>query len=402
MAIMSGLPAGGPYSVRLTCGSESLLVADFFVGDLWLLAGQSNMAGCAPLEGAEPSHPLIRCLTMGRRWELARDPLHLLDESPDAVHGGVALTIRAAEQLRRRAHCGAGVAIPFARRRLAATGVPQCLIATAHGGTSMAQWDPADKSQGGKSLYGSMLLSVRMVAQPLAGVLWYQGESEALPALARVYIRRMQRLVTSVRQDLKQPRLPWLMVQIGRFIDDRWAAHRAWPDPTAWTRIREHQRCLPTIIPYCAVVPAIDLTLIDQVHIGGDAMPILAQRLATAAAVLCGPRCHRPVGIAFRSVTFHQASRLTGAYLVVRFTGVRGRLQQAGPVRGFTLINRQGKAVPAICRAELGATQVRLFLTTPACSGLHLSYGDGLDPDCRLVDATFMAVPAFGPVAINV
>ena len=43
------IPAGGPYEVTLECryalGALSMLtVSDVWVGDLWLLAGQSNMA----------------------------------------------------------------------------------------------------------------------------------------------------------------------------------------------------------------------------------------------------------------------------------------------------------------------------------------------------------------------
>ncbi len=47
---LPGLPTGGPYTVILRCGDDSLAVREIRVGDVWLLAGQSNMQACGYLE----------------------------------------------------------------------------------------------------------------------------------------------------------------------------------------------------------------------------------------------------------------------------------------------------------------------------------------------------------------
>lgn len=285
-AQLTNIPVGGPWRITLRCGAASVEVPDVFVGDVWLMAGQSNMEGCASRAGAAAPHPLIRCFTMARRWEQAREPLHLKIESPDPVHGGQALSAAASAQARKQAQKGRGVGLHFARLMLERTGVPQGLIATAHGGTSMQQWSPAGRNRGGESLYGSMLLSLRAVGQPLAGVLWYQGESEALPLLTPTYARDMRRLVAAVRRDLGQPALPWLMVQIGRFIIGGYNNANGWPDPTSWNRIQDLQRLLPRTIAHCAVVPAVDLELEDLAHVASDGFAILAKRLAEIASRL--------------------------------------------------------------------------------------------------------------------
>ena len=44
----------------------------------------------------------------------------------------------------------------------------------------MEQWNPAKKEQGGNSLYGSMLRQVKLAGGKVRGVLWYQGESDAM------------------------------------------------------------------------------------------------------------------------------------------------------------------------------------------------------------------------------
>ena len=394
-ARLNRVPVGGPWRITLRCGDASVEVPDVFVGDLWLMAGQSNMEGCAKPAGAAAPHPLVRCFTMARRWEQAREPLHLKIESPDPVHGGQGLSADDAAQARRQAPKGRGVGLHFARLMLERTGVPQGLIATAHGGTSMHQWSPAGRHRGGESLYGSMLLSLRAVDQPLAGILWYQGESEALPILAPAYTRSMRRLVAAVRRDLHQPRLPWLMVQIGRFIMGGYHDANHWPDGTSWNRIQELQRLLPEQIAHCAVVPAVDLELEDLAHVASDGFAILAKRLAEIASRLVhhDPRTQPPIAL--------QSARYTAApepCVTVSFAHVVGRLRSAGPVRGFALIDAEGNPFPAIRRVCLHGHTAVLHLTTQEIAGMRLSYGHGLDPACTVVDARGMAVPVFGPV----
>lgn len=43
MLYFPALPAGGPYTMTITCGDEKITVEDVFIGELWLASGQSNM-----------------------------------------------------------------------------------------------------------------------------------------------------------------------------------------------------------------------------------------------------------------------------------------------------------------------------------------------------------------------
>ena len=67
------------------------------------------------------------------------DPVHV---DLGVVRGGPPDTVR-----------GVGPAVAFAQEMFRRTGVPQGILACAHGGTSMSQWDPKLKKLGGKSLY---------------------------------------------------------------------------------------------------------------------------------------------------------------------------------------------------------------------------------------------------------
>lgn len=393
-ATVTGLPTGGPYSVELTCGTERLTVADVFVGDLWLMAGQSNMQGIGNMADAPEPHPLVRNFTRARTWELARDPLHFLAESPDKVHGGLPLHPREAAKAKRKEVKGAGVGIPFGTLMHTRSGVPQGLIATARGGTSMAQWNPALKDQGGDSMYGSMWLSVQAVGQPIAGVLWYQGCSDAGPEAAKIYTGRMQELVAAVRRDLGQPKLPWIIVQIGRVIE-------AARDGRPWNDIQEQQRRLPESIPGCDVVPAVDLDLDDGIHISTRAFPELAQRMARVAARLaCNDRTEKPA-LQPVSARFLEPKPGFGMGVEVRFAHVVGGLHSTGLAQGFSLLDRLGRPLRAIYKTVLMRDRVHLYVNGMCPSGMQVSYGHGVNPVCNVSDGRGMAVPVFGPLAIT-
>ena len=199
-AKLDGVPVGGPYTVTLACGAENVAIKDVSVGDVWLLAGQSNMQGCGNMADAPAPHNKVHAFYMDRRWGVAQEPIHFLEESPDPVHCATPLTPDAIKKAKKAALKGVGPAIYFGKEMVKRSGgVPQGFICTAHGGTSMQQWSPDKSSEGGKSLYGSMKLSIDACGQPVAGVLWYQGESDANQNDAQVYTQRMKDLITAIR-----------------------------------------------------------------------------------------------------------------------------------------------------------------------------------------------------------
>jgi sialate O-acetylesterase len=245
-----------------------------------------------------------------------------------------------------------------------------------------------------------MLLSLRAVGQPLAGVLWYQGESEALPKLGRVYTRKMAHLVAAVRRDLGQPNLPWLMVQIGRFIRDPKSSD-PWPVAKAWNAVQDQQRLLPRFIRRCLVVPAIDLELDDLAHIGLDGFTVLSKRLAEIASHLVhrDPKTAPPIEL--QSVRYFAPRKPRGRRIELTFRHVTGALTGAGPLHGFTMVDADDRACAHIYRVRLHGNRVVLHLTPTDIRGLRLRYGHGLDPACNLVDDRGMAVPVFGPLPVN-
>ena len=373
------LPAGGPHEAG---GAKNILA-----GDLWVLAGQSNMEGVGDLDDVEPPHPLVHSFQSRESWAPAEEPLHWLGESPRPVHHIISgQPVPAAIPPRDPARAkGAGLGLTFAKAMVDRTGVPVGLIPAAHGGTSMQQWDPARKGQGGHSLYGATLERIKAVGGRVAGILWYQGESDANPADAALYQARMTDLVQSFRADLNSPDLPFYFVQLGPFITD--------PDPglvAGWNQVREFQRLLLGTLPNVGMVSAIDCGLDDGIHIDTAGLKTLGRRLAAIAS-------GRPTP-ALRSIAFEPEQ----GRLRVSFDHVQGALQSEDRPNGFSLRDSSGTELPLIYKTVLDGSDALLKITDPALlPGASLWYGWGLAPYCNLTDAAGAAVPAFGPVRVE-
>ena len=444
-----GVPVGGPYKVNLAIKKNNQLVmkevGPVFVGDLWVLAGQSNMEGMGDLIDVTPPHPMVMSLGMNGKWARAEEPLHWLVDSPDPVHSGNPndRAGRSAQQHRTRSK-GAGLGLPFAVALVEQTRVPIGLVACAHGGTSMEQWNPAKKQEGGNSLYGSFLRQIQLAGGKVKGVLWYQGESDALGGDAwKVYHRVFADFIASVRADLNQPDLPFYYVQIGRFIKDA--------DPKGWNAVQEVQRHLPERVTNTGVVSVIDLELDDSIHVGTQGLKRAGARLARIAErELFGQ-------IGATTPTLDRVSRGTNNTLIVKFKGVnmrigtgamagmsRGRMGGMGAgmggmgagmggmggggamsasmamvqspgepsglglrperhIAGFSIRKEDGTPIPLIFDAAVGKARdtVVLKLAGPIPEKANLWYGYGLDPYCNLTDGADMAVPVFGPIALD-
>jgi sialate O-acetylesterase len=400
---VKGVPMGGPYrlEVRVQGGTPSFSVDNILVGDLWLLAGQSNMEGHGDLVDVEQPVPLVHSFDMADKWLKAEEPLHTLVSAADRVHWRLnenkepeRWTGERLDKFLTDRKKGAGLGLPFAGEMVRRTGIPVGLIPCAHGGTSMDQWSPALKDREGDSLYGSMLRRFRAAGGNVRGMLWYQGESDANPKAAPDFLRKFEDFVKAVRADFNEPNLPFYYVQIGRHVDGK--------NISEWNAVQSAQLAAEARLQNSAMVASIDCTLDDGIHVSTRDLKRIARRLADEASHDLFPRI-KNYGDMKRGPR-PLSARFDNGIVTVTFSSVNGRLEAEGRISGFSIHDEKGEPVPLIYRSAIdpaAASTVLLYVGGKPPRNATLRYGFGKDPYANLHDAMDQAVPAFGPLAIQ-
>ncbi|KAK7321664.1 hypothetical protein VNO77_32518 [Canavalia gladiata] len=182
--------------------------------DIFILAGQSNMAGRGGVRGGrwdgdvpwscKPSPSVLR-LSAKLQWEEAREPLHA-----DIDVGKV---------------CGVGPGLAFANEVMKVKGGRSFvvgLVPCAVGGTRIGEWSR------GSRLYNKLvqrsIYSRKDGGGRIRAVIWYQGESDTVREEdAETYKNKMETFITDLRSDLRLPSLLVIQVALasgeGRFIE---------------------------------------------------------------------------------------------------------------------------------------------------------------------------------------
>ena len=386
---IAGLPVGGPYDLYFRLvdpdgkTAERLQIRDVLVGDLWILAGQSNMQGAGYLPGLTPKNLMLRNFYMDNRWDVSRDPLHNLAQAAAPAHGGDPNS-RVKPDLR-----GVGPGMSFAQAMWEATGVPQGTIACAHGGTSMTQWSPELWELGGASLYGAMLERVRNLGGRVAGMLWYQGCDDTGGENSLAYEARLRAFLKAVRRDLGAPRLPIVVCQLASRV-------ALYARDEAWSRIRFAQYEICRSAPHTQCVPTVDLPLDDGVHLSAKSQQILGGRMAQAMRRLLGDP-DAPPAIEAVSARVTQDPASGNANVTVTFRGIVGKIVSDGQPSGF-FTPKKGELTGEGCfKVELMGS--RLVVHTQICAQSAeqyvLAYGAGARPYANLCDEAGRSLPCF-------
>ncbi len=384
---IAGIPTGGPCRIILNAGKEKAVFDDVMVGDVWLFAGQSNMEGIGNLDQREKPDKNVRAFYMDERWDIAEDPIHVLADAVAPVHRIISPDVG------RSKIKGVGPAVTFGKVMAKEHGVPQGLIPSAHGGTSMNQWKPAKSD---KTLFGASIDRVKKNGGKVAGLLWYQGESDAGPESIPVYTKKMKNMIRAFRKELGN--IPVAAVQIARVSGTVWSQWIGW----TWDNIREQQRLLPEKIKKLQTVPAIDLPTDDLIHIGGDGQKVLGRRLAGAMDSLRYGKKKFPAPIELEKIEKVFLKKYEAPALKVTFKNVVGSLTAPGRPNGF-FISVGGTDRQAVYRIRLEGASAYVFHSLEASEVADgaLSYGFGIMPYCNITDEGGRSLPAFGPIPLG-
>jgi sialate O-acetylesterase len=394
-------------------------------GDLWLLAGQSNMAGNGTLKETIAPDPRILFFANGDEWMPAREPWDSMFFPSGKPHGMV-------PDETHRLTVGAGPGPFFARHLIQFTQRPMGIIGVGTGKSMVLVWNPELADKGNPRFYGDTVQRVIKAGGygKLKGVVWYQGESDAVeyPSASKVYQRQLLLFIDRLRTDTGNPDLPFIMVQINRWVGNavpgepgksrggEKMADRFTTYTQTWEHVREVQRQVAEKRKSVYLVSSIDLgVMADPIHLDYESYQKLGWRIAEVALSEVYKMKDHATPIKLESVTteplhaWRSGTVIPGRFtLRVRFSGVSGRLNSGGgEPTGFEM--RTGKADPLarmlFYRTEFDPQDPNVVLVTncgPVPDKLKpvLYYGGGLNPYCNIVDDKGMSIPAFGPVPV--
>ncbi|MEI7836317.1 MAG: sialate O-acetylesterase [Planctomycetota bacterium] len=396
-ATLKNVPAGGLYRLEthvrpdVTHQVEWSIRGDIRhflgVGDLWIIAGQSNAAGYGRGPCFEPPELGLHVFNNAMKWALASQPLN---ESTGSMH------LENCEGA-----SGHGPWIHFARLVKQQVHHPIGLLPVSLGGSPLVSWNPTEPGE--HPLYNLMMRVHKAVGGRVRGILWYQGCNETsrlhCVAPADTYARRFIAAVGAWREAMNQPDLPVLTVQL---------SHWTGPAPVGeedslnkgWALVRDAQRLVPKRLKNVSVLPTFDLSITDGIHISPFGNMLLAQRAAQSAlAMVYGFKVDHLAPEPARAQVMKD-----GITLEIRFENVIGRMDSIDlPAIPFRVEDEDG--VVEIHRIEYtGTATIRLHMARPLSGKAVVHGGYGYNPPPVPMDMD-RAMPMLGfygfPISVD-
>ncbi|MDD3154388.1 MAG: sialate O-acetylesterase [Victivallaceae bacterium] len=281
--------------MTIECGTERRVLPDVAVGEVWICIGQSNMAMI-----------LLSCSTAQQELAAADRPnsariylVNKLDQSYSGpCVGGMGHSWQRFSS--KTTKFTSAIACIFARKLSETLKIPIGVIDCSFSGTQIETWLPMDflekekftsaveqgkrvraelQSVGAAELrtskeirkkrpydapgvlYDSMLHP--FFDYPVAGVLFYQGESNAKRHAE--YEKLFRGFVKTCRQKWNQPELPFLYVQLSAFGNWKKVSPGDSTQPSQWAAIRQAQRNLLDL-PRVGMVVSLDVGDTRNIH----------------------------------------------------------------------------------------------------------------------------------------
>ncbi|MEG1719042.1 MAG: sialate O-acetylesterase [Clostridia bacterium] len=267
------VPAGGLYRIEsgimtningCTWALRGDSIFHFGIGDLFIIAGQSNSAGYSRTPIEDTMELGVHLYRNSQNWDIASHPMN---DSTNSVH----------EVNSEGANPGHCPYLAFGKKMKRFLGYPIGLIQTSRGGSALSSWNTNEEGE----LYANMINVVSDCTDNdmhVAGILWYQGCTDADLHLTDTYFDRFKLFTENVRRDFKDKALPIYTVQLNKILDIGNT-----PRDLSWGAIREIQRQIAIKIPNVFIVPTIDLGLSDAIHNNSLANISIGERLANVA-----------------------------------------------------------------------------------------------------------------------
>ena len=390
MVRLKKLKAGGPFEMTIA-GTNTVVVKDVLVGEVWLGSGQSNMVFNVSKKGHPPygllneeqeiaaaNYPQIR-MFMGTPTKSLEPQKEIEGRwvvcSPETVGDFSAVGYLFARDLQRELKVPVGIVLEAYGASTAESWLPREAVAgdprlkpmldkfdaresyfKAHPGASDEGAPPAPQTLNARPgkpgplrdpvqdqhqptvLFNGMIAPVLPYA--IRGVLWYQGESIVGGADGlRLYPHTMETLVKEWRVQWGDKDLPFYFVQLA-----------ALKNVSNNAAVREAQAQLLSV-PKTGMAVTIDIGDPDNVH-PKDKEPLGERLTALAMANVYGKKVES-------SGPVYLSMKVEGGTVRVRFSHAEGLRAEGGELKWFQVAGADEKFVDAEARVEGDTVVVR-------------------------------------------
>jgi sialate O-acetylesterase len=385
-------PAGGPYSLTIA-GTNTIIVSDVLIGDVWLASGQSNME--MPLKGfpnsavlkngaeeiANSTQPQIRLLRVHTRasdhplldlqdtdeiWTLCipdtaanfsavayffgreiqqqeKVPVGLIDDTwgGTPVRAWVSLDSLSADSSlmpvfqdwSEMADTTADIPAMLAREKREDEAAKQ-----AGSPPPKHSWHPNPSSYAPAYLYNGMIAPLTQF--PIKGAIWYQGETDSALSRAPMYLETFSTMIADWRGKWGEGDFPFFFAQISSFTSTEFEK---------WGIVRDAQR--RTLgVANTGMAVTLDVGQADNVH--PPDKQTVGHRLALAARDIAYGEHIENSGPLFRQAVTE------GASMRVWFNHSDGLTTKGGGLIGFEVAGNDHKFVPANAKIDGGEVVV--------------------------------------------
>lgn len=264
------IPVGGPYRIesylryRVNCELRGDRIFHIGVGDVYLIAGQSNAVGVGKDCVNDPISTDVHMFRLNGIWDIASHPLH------DSTNTLFPLS-------RERAQTGHSPWLNFGKILSRHLGYPIGLIPGTKGGIPLSCWDRQEDG----SFFDNAVKIVEASGSSIRGILWYHGCNDVYDETLRdTYFTRFQRICEDFRRTFGE-RIPILTVQLNKTVCTK--NSDLWQAGYGFSVIREAQRRAMHEIPDLYMVPSIDLMVCDGIHNSAMSNMVIGERVANTA-----------------------------------------------------------------------------------------------------------------------
>jgi len=424
-AYLAPISAVGPHTLIIE-GTNKLTIEDVLAGEVWVGSGQSNMAwpvsrtDNAEKEIQEANFAQIRLFKV--KTATSEYPLE------DVEGEWTWCTPETVKEF-------SGVGYYFARHLREKVGAPVGIIQSAWGGTPAVSWtsrltlasDPAlapamadyakaiddypvayaryqkqfkdweaasakARAEGAKapnrpgqpvgpghpwnpsSLYNAMIAPLTPYA--IRGVIWYQGENEAVIRRSYMYRRLFRTMIEDWRRAWGVGDFPFLFVQLANFAK---APQGQWPE------LREAQT-MALELRNTGMAVTIDIGNPNDIH------PTNKQEVGRRLGLAAQAIAYKQQKVVYSGPMYRQLSRENGALRVWFDYTDGGLVAKGGELKSFEIAGADGKFVPAQAKIEKDTVVVS---SSEVANPVSVRYGWADSPECNLYNGAGLPASPF-------